>query len=472
VWLQGIFVNQGREDESMKAGFQQLESWIGGFRTQRLPDEAIGRAKLLLLDTLGCALAAVPEETVSRTLKAVAEVEGSGQSRIIGTSLRSSAPNAVFANGVLIRALDLNDYIGSEKGVGHPSDNIAVALSMGDWQRSSGLDVLKAIVLGYELYARLIEGMGPGSTWDHTTASGLVAPAMAGFLMNLDGERMSHALALGAVYCPTLGIIRRGHLSAAKGMANATVAQAAVFQTLLAAKGITGPLEALEGAKGLNEVVLSRGGISAAFFASGDHYRIMDAGIKPYPCFGTAQSLVAAALEIRPRIAQRLDDIERIDVCMVDLPLIVSQIRDAARRHPTSRESADHSFYFLPAVAMLDGELTTMQFDDRRWEDPRTNALMDRITVCTDQNLNGRAAGSFPVRMRVLMRKGEEHTVEVLHHPGHPLNRLDVDGVIRKFVRYNGVKHHPIDWRALAREVEAVDASPNLDGIFRIVCPG
>jgi 2-methylcitrate dehydratase len=455
----------------MASGFKQLESWIQGFRTKRLPDEAIGQAKLLLLDTLGCALAAVSEETVQQTLKAVAEVGGSEQSRIIGTSMRSSAPQSVFANGVLIRALDLNDYIGSDKGVGHPSDNIAVALSVGDWRRSSGLDVLTAIVMGYELYDRLIKGMGPGSSWDHTTASGLVAPAMAGFLMNLDGERLSHALALGAVYSPTLGVIRRGHLSAAKGMANATIAQGAVFQTILAANGITGPLEALEGANGLNEVVLPRGGISDAFLALGDRYRIMDVGIKPYPCFGTAQSLVAAALEVRPRVAQRLDEIERIEVSMVDLPLIVSQIGDSARRHPTSRESADHSFYFLPAVSLLDGELTTMPFDDRRWEDPRVNALMDRITIRTDRDLNGRAPNSFPVRMRMSMRNGEEHTAEVLYHPGHPLNRLDTEGVIGKFVRYNGVKHHKIDWLALAREVEALDTAANLDGIFRIVCP-
>ena len=455
----------------MASGFKQLESWIQGFRTKRLPDEAIGQAKLLLLDTLGCSLAAVSEETVQQTLKAVAEIGGSEQSRIIGTGMRSSAPQAVFANGVLIRALDLNDYIGSDKGVGHPSDNIAVALSVGDWRRSSGLDVLKAIVMGYELYARLIEGMGPRSSWDHTTASGLVAPAMAGFLMNLDGKRLSNALALGAVYSPTLGVIRRGHLSAAKGMANATIAQGAVFQTILAANGITGPLEALEGANGLNEVVLQRSGISDAFLALGDCYRILDTGIKPYPCFGTAQSLVAAALEVRPRVAQRLDEIERIEVSMVDLPLIVSQIGDSARRHPTSHESADHSFFFLPAVALLDGELTTMPFDDRRWEDPRVNALMDRITIRTDRDLNGRAPNSFPVRMRVSMRNGEEHAAEVLYHPGHPLNRLDTEGVIGKFVRYNGVKHHKIDWHALAREVGALDAAVNLNDIFRIVCP-
>ena len=69
----------------MASGFQRLESWIRDFRTRRLPDEAIGQAKLLLLDALGCALAALSEETVRQTLKVVAEVGGAEQSRIVGT---------------------------------------------------------------------------------------------------------------------------------------------------------------------------------------------------------------------------------------------------------------------------------------------------------------------------------------------------------------------------------------------------
>lgn len=453
-------------------GFQQLESWIRDFRAKKLPEGIIGQAKLLLLDALGCALAALSEETVKQTLKVVAEVGGADQSRIVGTGMRTSAPNAVFANGVLIRALDLNDYFGGNRVTGHPSDNIAVALSIGDWQRSTGRDVLTAIVMGYELYGRLQDRIDLKSPWDHTTATGIVAPAMAGFLMNLDGERLSHALALCTVYCPTLGTLRRGHLSAAKGMANATVAQGAVFQTMLAANAITGPLGALEGADGLNAAVLSINGISEAFFTGEDHYRIMGTKIKPYPCVGTSQSLVAASLDVRPRLAGRLDEIERIEVTMADLPMVIMQVEDAARRHPTSRETADHSFYFLPAVALIDGELTTVQFEDQRWEDSRVNALMDRITIHTDKDLNQRAPNSLPVRFRVLMRNGQEHIAEVLYHPGHSLNRLDTEGIIGKFARYNGLKHHKIDWHALAKEVEMLDMSPNLDGIFRIVCPG
>jgi 2-methylcitrate dehydratase PrpD len=96
---------------------------------------------------------------------------------------------------------------------------------------------------------------------------------------------------------------------------------------------------------------------------------------------------------------------------------------------------------------------------------------MDRMTIFRDKNLNARAPDAFPVRFSVVMRDGQEHVAEVLYHPGHALSRLDVEGIIGKFARYNGLKHHRIEWQALSREVEKLDTSPSLDGIFRIICP-
>src|SRR5262245_65400430 len=106
--------------------------------------------------------------------------------------------NAVMLNGILIRELDLNDaYVGPGQ-MGHPSDNIAVALSVGEKQRSSGLDVIASVIAGYELYCRIqdiIIGRGP---WDHVTASALGAPAIAGRRLKLDANQLATEIALPA----------------------------------------------------------------------------------------------------------------------------------------------------------------------------------------------------------------------------------------------------------------------------------
>jgi 2-methylcitrate dehydratase len=250
-------------------------------------------------------------------------------------------------------------------------------------------------------------------------------------------------------------------------MANAAVAQTAVFQTLLAAAGLTGPLQALEGSRGVSANVLSQRGISGILAPAREGaYRIMDSHLKAFPCLGTAQALVAAALTIRPHIEKRLDDIESIEITMADLPAVASQISDQARRYPTSREAADHSFYFLPVVALIDGELGARQFEDRRWEDSRVKAVMDRITIGMDIELNRRAPASFPARLQVTMRGGETHAAEAPYPPGHPKNMLTMEGIVGKFTRHRAAKTGEIDWARLARAIETLDSAPDLGNLL------
>src|SRR6202000_1697648 len=134
---------------------------------------------------------------------------------------------------------------------GHPSDNVPVALAVGEWKKSSGAEILASIVLGYEIFGRLKTLMDPVGTWDEVTISGLVAPAMAARLMRLDETQFAHALALGAARAATPAIVRGGHISAAKSIANALVAQSGVQGVLLAAHGATGPLAVLDAARSL-----------------------------------------------------------------------------------------------------------------------------------------------------------------------------------------------------------------------------
>src|SRR6185312_867936 len=65
---------------------------------------------------------------------------------------RASLAGAVFANGVIVRVLDLNDYLinevkGQPSSGGHPSDSIPIALAIGEARKRSGKEVLAAIVM-------------------------------------------------------------------------------------------------------------------------------------------------------------------------------------------------------------------------------------------------------------------------------------------------------------------------------------
>ena len=102
---------------------------------------------------------------------------------MIGSSRRVNLPQAVLLNGILIRSLDLNDAYIRPGQMGHPSDNIAVALSVGEKFRASGLSVIASVALGRgqrcclaRPKARLRDLLphaghhSSRATWDHTTA--------------------------------------------------------------------------------------------------------------------------------------------------------------------------------------------------------------------------------------------------------------------------------------------------------------
>src|SRR5918999_1074479 len=165
---------------------KQIAERILEFDSQSIPAEVALHSKLLILDSIGCALAAREEHAYQRAFRTFDALGGNPECTIIGSERRMPVTSVVMLNGVLIRELDLNDaYVGPGQ-MGHPSDNIAVALTVGERQRCSGLEVLAGIIVGYELYCRIqdiVVGRGP---WDHVTASALAAPAIAGRLLKLD----------------------------------------------------------------------------------------------------------------------------------------------------------------------------------------------------------------------------------------------------------------------------------------------
>lgn len=399
----------------------------------RIPAEVLLKTKTLILDAIGCALAARHEPVFERALKTFAAIGGAPDCGVIGTKQRAPVTSAVMLNGILIRALDMNDAYVGHGHLGHPSDNIAVALSVGEQQRSSGLEVLASVAVGYEIYCRIQDLVQTGGAWDHVTGSALAAPVIAGRLMKLSPDQLAHALALSAAHGNTLAEIRSGQLSNAKAMANGFVASQATLCALLAAEGVTGPMMVLEGRRGLNRGLLAGAELNLLAEPIGTVFRIGNTSLKAYPCIGTAQTMIAAVLDARAGIGDPAKDVKRIDVRMADVALVSGQVADQDRRFPTSRETADHSFYFIAAAALADGELTQEQFEDERWLQPAMKSLMERVMIRTDAALNQYTPGSYPAVVELTLENGERRTAEVFFPKGHPRNSMSQAEVEAKF---------------------------------------
>jgi 2-methylcitrate dehydratase len=425
--------------------------------TAEFEASAIHQAQLLLLDTIACGMAGV-QDRVARAVTDEALKDGAlAQCALIGRQERTSLLNAVLANGVAVRVLDLNDYfIGESRGepetAGHPSDNIPVALAAGAVRGCSGADVLASIVIGYELYARLQHLTDRDSAWDAVTVSGLVAPAMAGRLMGLDEEKLAHALALGAARAATPAIVRTGHISASKSIGNALVAQAGVQAALFAESGLTGPLPILDDSRGLRDVFPNDDNteLDAPMPAEG---AITRAHVKAYPCVNTGQSAVAAALELHKSLDGSAVGVASLDIIMADYTVVKRHQGDKGRARPASREAADHSFPFIVAVTLIDGAFGIAQFDNERWRDPAVAALMEKIVMQRDASLNARAPGAFPCLLRARMKDGREFAAEIDYPPGFSRTGLDETTVLEKF---HAVTAPMLQTTVRARIVDAV----------------
>jgi 2-methylcitrate dehydratase len=454
----------GKPNEAMA---HRLAQWCYQFAESPSSRASDYRARDVLLDSLGCALYASVDEKAAPVLQTLRRLEGSIDCTIIGTRQRAALPVASFVNGALIRTLDLNDTYTGPRQVGHPSDNIGAALAAAEVADRSGRDLMKAIRLGYEVYGRILDMGDPESPWDHVTVSGIVTAAMTGWLLRLPVERLAHALALAATHSATLGEVRVGQVSGAKSIANSVVVHTAALLTLLADDGVTGPAHAIDGMRGYARLIMD-GVDFSAFFNEGAPDRMLAVGLKQYPCFALGQGPISAAVELRERLPNRIA-LESLTVSLANTGPARLRLRDDHGKIPASREAADHSIYFLVAVALLDGRFGLDQLTAGRWQDDDVRALISRMVAGIDPALT--PPTSLPCRLEAVLPGGQRVIVERPVTPGNAQAPLAWDEVKEKFRRCaDGVLSDDAQ-RRIIDNVEGIDALASIRPMLKGLVP-
>ena len=126
-----------------------------------LPPEVVERTKCLILDTVGCALGAAPWQAPSIARTLAADVQSRTPATVMVGGQQTSPDMAAFANGVMTRYLDYNDYCYTH-GRGHPSDTIAPVLAAAEAARGDGKSVILGTVMAYDLLLGLSDSASHG----------------------------------------------------------------------------------------------------------------------------------------------------------------------------------------------------------------------------------------------------------------------------------------------------------------------
>src|SRR6266481_2042052 len=178
---------------------QAIAKFLNGLKLEDVPQAVVQKAKLVLLDTLGVALASSTMAFGRMVMNVAQKLGGPSSSRLIGSSLKLAAANAVMANGTLAHGLDYDDTL--EEAIVHTGCCAGMtALAVGDELGCSGSAVLEAAIAGTEVMCK-VGLVAPGkfhARGFHPTAlcSTFGAAAAAGKLYGLDSTQWSDAFGL------------------------------------------------------------------------------------------------------------------------------------------------------------------------------------------------------------------------------------------------------------------------------------
>lgn len=388
-----------------------------------LSPAVVDKTKALVLDSLGCTFGGFHSEPGKIVRDVVTAMGGAKEATIIGTATRVPALLALWANGTTMRYLDFNDtYFARDPS--HPSGHIALALALAERQHRSGRDLIAAIVLAYELHIRLVEYAGKPSLWlrgfNHATNVPYPAAAVSAWLLGLDRRQTAHALAIAGGQSIALAEIRRGVISMTKATADAKAAADGLMAALLAERGMTGPLKIFEGDFGYIKMIAGEADI-AALTAPVSEHKILKATIKNYAIETMTLGPVEAALALRAEHRVRPQDIDRVVVGLYEMAY-KKPSWDPSKRFPTTRESADHSFNYCVAVALLDGAAGPEQFTEARIASEDVRDLMARVDLTIAPELEGLYPATFPGVVTVRLKDGRELIKRIDHPIGHPKN--------------------------------------------------
>ncbi len=412
----------------------QMAEFAINLKYEDIPAEAVDEAKRFLLDSIGCALAAVKNEDMGAMYRFTEKLGGRPEATIIGTGEKTNAPNAALMNCLLTRALDYND-IYWEQDPSHPSDIIGAALAAAEANGKNGRETLIAIVIAYELEMRWCHAADPGVRevgWHHATLTQFVSPLVAGRMYDLDIDQMVAAVGISGSSHFTLGGVVAGHLTNMKNTADPLASQAGVIAAMMAKEGYGGPVEILEGKEGLFEVLTHVTWRPDRLLKDlGEDFMITQCGYKAFPTEALTHQPISAALQVCREHKIAAEDVAQI---LVETTTRGADIlSDPSKFAPKTKETADHSLPYVIAVAVADGNVLPDSFSDEKLVDPRIWDLLAKIKVVADPDIDALFPAIKRARVSITTRAGITHTAQVDYAKGSPQNPMSDQEIIAKF---------------------------------------
>jgi len=428
---------------------EQIADFALKTRFEDIPAATIDQLKRHLLDSLGSLLHATTCPSIHKLVR---------QLQILGTGGPAKVPlvdnlpydRAAQLFTALIRYPDFMDNFMGKEATCHPSDNIGSLLAISQYKPVGGKDFLTAMAVGYQIECRLIEEvpvMKKGI--DHTVLLAYSVVAALSKLAGLNTQQTAHALGIAGCSINSMVTSRASYTYEWKGFASSLDALNCTNIVLLAEQGMTGPIAIFEGPKGVEDVF----GMKLDYDWSKENFELIPKCVlKSYNAEVHSQSVLEAFLVLRNKHAVDPENIAKINLTtFLTAYHIIGGGVYGDRKEVHSKEQADHSMFYLAAVALLDGQVYPEQFEPERMERPDVQQLLNKVHVDTKFPLHTpvTVAGlldpytiSYPDKMKakaeIVLNDGNSLLCEMEDYHGFFTRPFTWDDTIQKFKRLAG----------------------------------
>lgn len=414
-----------------------LAEFAAGLTLADIPPLVLDRAKLLILDALGCAIASNAYPFSHSAVAAAVALGGTGgECSVIGRPERLPVRDAAMVNGILVHGLDFDDtHLGSI--IHATAACLPAALSLGEKLRVDGAALLVAYAAGMETAIRVGAAAKGGFHQTGFHATGVVAhfssAVVAAKLLGLPASQVLAAQGIAASTASGVQVfLEEGAWT--KRLHPGWAAVAGITAAHLAATGFQAPTRPYDGRFGLFETHIQHPAapidVPAELRTLGTVWELAETAIKPYPVCHFIQGAADAAIALHGDFDPA--EIDHIEILLPrdTLPIVAEPLQQ--KRRPANEYDAKFSAPFVVATCLLQGAFGLADLLAPALARADVLALAARTDCVADPDSLFPRAFSGGVRLR--LRDGTTGFQHVRVNSGAGERALDEAGVVRKFM--------------------------------------
>ncbi len=346
-----------------------------------LPDRVVEIVQSGFIDTIGTMLAGRDEPVVQMAKSFVSDKQSTVQEAhlLMGQSM-ASVSDAALINATAGHALDFDDVALG----GHPSTVLVPAvLAAGQHVNATGDQVLRAYLVGYEVWAELFVREKDAyhlKGWHPTAVLGTVgASAAVAHLYGLNAAQCQHVIALAASMASGL-VANFGTMT--KPLHAGRAASCAIEAVRWVQKGLTAAPDALEHAAGFLSALSPHGAVdrTSAVGDLGRRFRILESGlsIKKYPTCYATHRVIDGVLDLCASHGVGLQD-----VAQVHTHIGVAQASMLRNHQPQTGLEAKFSLEFAVAASLVRGKVGLAELSDVFVQEHAVKDAMAKVKIST-----------------------------------------------------------------------------------------